>query len=193
MQNSLYLWPESKLNKEILINMTEEQLKQLIKQGESQTVEFKASTGLKKEICQAVSAFSNTAGGVILVGVSPKGEVLGVNIGKETVEDLANCIKRNTDPPIYPQIYIHKIEGKEIIEISVKEAEEKPVFYDGHAFQRAGRTSPRISASKIREMARQERKKLSWDERVCEDATLNDVDKQKIQWFLERRERIRNV
>ncbi len=74
--------------------MTEKQLRKLIEQGEGQTLEFKASTGLKKEICQAVSAFSNTAGGSILVGVSPKGEVIGVNIGKETVEDLANWIKR---------------------------------------------------------------------------------------------------
>jgi len=118
---------------------------------------------------------------------------LGVNIGKETVEDLANWIKRNTDPPIYPQLYIHKIDGKEIIEILVKEAEEKPVFYDGHAFQRAGRTSPRVSVAKIREMARQERTKLSWDERICEDATLKDIDKQKVRWFLEERERVRNV
>ena len=173
--------------------MTEQQLKQLIKQGEGQTLEFKASTGLKKEICQAVSAFSNTAGGTILVGISSKGEILGVNIGKDTVEDLANSIKRNTDPPIYPQMYIHKIDGKEIIEISVKEAEEKPVFYDGHAFQRAGRTSPRISVSKIRELAKQEKKMLAWDEKIYDEATVKGIDEARIRWFVKEAKKQRTL
>jgi len=145
-------------NRQIILkglNMTEEQLKQLIKQGEGQTLEFKASLSLRQEIGQAISAFANTDGGVVMVGVSPDSKIVGVDIGKKTVEDLANWLKENTDPRIYPQIKIHNVDGKDVIEIIVKEADEKPVFFSSHAYQRVGRTSPRISVSKIRELAKQ--------------------------------------
>jgi len=164
--------------------MTEQELRKLISKGEGQTLEFKASPSLRQEIGQAISAFANTAGGTILVGVSPQGKLVGVDIGRKTIEDLANWIKANTDPPICPRMQVHKIEGRDLIEISVKESDEKPVFFNDRAFQRVGRTSPRISVSKIREFARQERKMLSWDERICEDATLEDIDEGRIRWFV---------
>jgi len=47
-------------------------IKELIKIGESETVEFKKSTGEWKEIVETISAFANTKGGVILVGVDEK-------------------------------------------------------------------------------------------------------------------------
>ena len=41
-------------------------LKELISQGESETLEFKESIQLKDEIGETVSAFSNSKGGIIL-------------------------------------------------------------------------------------------------------------------------------
>jgi len=167
--------------------MTKEELEKLIAQNEGHNLELKKSTSLRQEIGQAVSAFANTDGGVILVGISPDGEIVGVDIGKKTVEDLANWIKENTDPKIYPQMKIHNVDNKDIIEITVKESDEKPVFSMGHAYQRVGRTSPRISVSKIRELAKQEKKTLSWDEKICEEADLDkDIDENKVKWFLEK-------
>jgi len=49
---------------------------ELIKSRESETVEFKKSTGEWKEIIETISAFANKKGGVILVGVDKK---LGLN------------------------------------------------------------------------------------------------------------------
>ena len=62
----------------------------LILKGESQALEFKESLSLKEEIGEGVSALSNTAGGVILAGVGDAGEIIGAEIGKKTLEDLAN-------------------------------------------------------------------------------------------------------
>jgi len=167
--------------------MTKDELQNLIDQSEGHNLELKKSTSLRQEIGQAISAFANTDGGVILVGVSPDGEIVGVDIGKKTVEDLANWIKENTDPRIYPQIKIHNVDGKDVIEIIVKEADEKPIFFSSHAYQRVGRTSPRISVGKIRELAKQERKTLTWDEKICEEADLEkDIDENKVRWFLEK-------
>lgn len=38
-----------------------------------------------------------------------------------------------------------------------------------------------------------ETSKVYWDERVCEEATLDDIDEDKVRWYLERREEIRKV
>ncbi|MBM3241859.1 hypothetical protein FJZ31_36780 [Candidatus Poribacteria bacterium] len=155
-------------------------------QGENQTAEFKSSLKLLNEIGETISGLANTSGGIILIGVSDEGKILGVDIGKKTMEDLANFLKENTDPKIYPEIKSLKIDDKKLIEISLKESDEKPVFFKAHAFQRVGKTNQRIYASKIRELAKQERVKLHWDEKICERANLEDVDEEKVKWFPEK-------
>ena len=53
--------------------MKQADLRKLIKGGETETVEFKAS--FDKEILETSVAFANTKSGIILTGVSDKGEV----------------------------------------------------------------------------------------------------------------------
>ena len=72
----------------------------IIKKGESEIIEFKPSLSDIKDIIIAISAFSNTKGGTILIGVSDDGKIQGVSIGKNTIESLANKIKQHTDPNI---------------------------------------------------------------------------------------------
>ncbi|MBI1925180.1 putative DNA binding domain-containing protein [Candidatus Poribacteria bacterium] len=170
-----------------------EAIKKRIAQGESQTVEFKASLQLGNEIGETISAFANTDGGVLWIGISDDRKILGVSLGRKTLEDFANRVKENTDPPIYPDVTVHQVDSKDIIRISIKENDEKPVFFKDRAFQRVGKTNQRISASRIRELAKQERVKLNWDERICEGATLEEIDEEKVKWYLIRREEMRQV
>jgi ATP-dependent DNA helicase RecG len=67
-------------------------LKKIISQCESETLEFKKSIGESKEIIKTISAFANTKGGRIFIRVSNYGKVLGVEIGKDTVGRPANQI-----------------------------------------------------------------------------------------------------
>ena len=64
-------------------------LKKLLPKGESETLEFKKSTGEWKEIVETISAFSNTKGGRIIIGVSKSGKFLGVEFGKDTIKNIA--------------------------------------------------------------------------------------------------------
>ena len=162
------------------------ELEELIEEGESQNIEFKDSLRLKREIGETVSAFSNTRGGTILIGISDFGGVKGVEVGKRTLEELANYLKINTDPHIYPEINLCQISDKDVIAVKIKENDEKPVFFKTHAFKRVGRTNQRISTSEIRKLAREERKRLCFDEQICEEASLDDIDEEKVRKFLKR-------
>jgi len=144
-------------------------IKKLIERGESESLEFKPSLSQTKDIVETISAFSNTKGGSIIIGVDDKGKVIGVSLGKKTIEDLANKIKQNTDPKIYPSISVEKISGKNIVIVEAKESKSKPVFAFDRVFKRVGKSNHRVSSDGIRKMAL-EGKKIYWDELICESA-----------------------
>ncbi|MCK4735230.1 MAG: putative DNA binding domain-containing protein, partial [Methanophagales archaeon] len=155
-------------------------------------VEFKPSSSQMDKIMECVSAFSNTKGGTVVIGVSDKGEVLGVDIGKRTIENLANRIKQNTDPKVYPSIHVEEIEDKQVMDIEVVGGKQKPVLAFGRAYKRVGKTNQKLGYEEIRNLAL-ETSKVYWDERVCEDASLEDIDEDKVKYYLEKRQEIRGV
>jgi len=110
-------------NKKVLINMTEEQLKQLIKQGESQTLDFKDARIHPRSLAETLAAFAAADGGVALIGVSDNGTIHGVS-DYERVRDkvIYEAASRNhCDPQIQP-IELERIEtadGKIVIAVTV--------------------------------------------------------------------------
>lgn len=172
--------------------MDEKGLKKIIEKGETETVEFKESLSLKDEIGEEVSAFSNSKGGLILVGATDKKEIIGVQIGKKTIEDLANYIKIHTDNHVFPKVSVEEIEGKNIIAVEVSEGNEKPVFFKGRAYGRVGNSTHKLSAPEIRKLAKESGKKVYWDSKICENASLEDIDEEKVRRFLRKAKNERN-
>ncbi|MCK4398855.1 MAG: putative DNA binding domain-containing protein [Methanophagales archaeon] len=119
--------------------------------GETQSLEFKESLRLKDEIGETVSAFSNSDGGTVIVGVSNSGAVPGVDIGKNSLEELANYIKRNTDPQVFPSVKIQEIGGKNAVMVEVKESGER-VYWDEQICEEASLDD--IGEEKIRQFLR---------------------------------------
>ncbi len=118
---------------------------QLLKSGESETLEFKKSTGEWKEIVATISAFANTKGGIILVGIDKKGNLSDVNIGKGTVEDLTNKIITNTEPRVYPEINVRSVKGKKVILIKIEMYPYDVVLAFGKPYKRVGKSTVKMS------------------------------------------------
>jgi len=162
-------------------------LKKIISQGESETVEFKKSPSESKEIIKTISAFANTKGGTIFTGVSNSGNALGVEIGKDTLERLVNQITQNTDPKVHPRITVEKIDEKQIIVIKVKESSDHLVLAFGRPYRRVGKSTLQMSKDEYeRSILEKHKDKLYFDSQICKEATLADIDNIKVKRFLER-------
>jgi ATP-dependent DNA helicase RecG len=162
--------------------MTTEKLVKEIKGGESLTVEFK--TSFDKEVFETSVALANTKGGVILIGVSDKGETKGIQIGRETLKDWANQISQATEPRIIPEIEIEKIDRRKVAVIRIKEFPIKPVSLKGRCFRRVKNSNRIMQPHEIAEMHFQSTG-MSWDKLPSTNVSLDDVDIEKIEKYIE--------
>jgi len=168
-------------------------LVEIIARGESEKVEFKASLSEEREIMETICGFSNTAGGIILVGVNDNGEIVGVETGRKTIDDLLNKIKFSIEPMIIPQIEVVDIEGKKVLVISVAEGINKPYFVGGLSFKRIGKTNQRLTKEELERMILEKYKGLaSFEERTIGEA-IDEIDEQEIKRFVENVKSARNI
>ncbi len=129
--------------------------------SESTTIEWKPSLSQIHEIIESITAFANTDGGRLFVGISKTGEVQGVQIGKGTVEGLVNRIAQHTDPKIQPKITVKKIEGKQIIVIEVKPSKDKLVLADGRPYKRVGPSTRQMGKDEYEERIFEKQKRFT--------------------------------
>lgn len=105
----------------------ENYIKTLIAQGEHQQLDFKFEISDARKIARTLSAFANTDGGRLLVGVKDNGRISGVRSDEEfyMIESAASLYCK---PELAFDSYIHTIEGKNVLEIYIPPAKKKPVY-----------------------------------------------------------------
>lgn len=163
--------------------MKSQEALQLIQHGESETLELKRSLGELREIVETVGAFANASGGTILVGLSPQKEIIGVQIGTDTLESLANTIKQNTDPAALPSISTVQVKGKQVIVLQIEGSSVKPVLAYNKPFKRVGRSNHILSSSEMAKLVL-ESTSTSWDAEIVEGIDLSCIVDRGVQKFL---------
>ena len=79
---------------------------------ESEIVEFKLTTGEKKEATEAIVAMLNKhCKGTLYFGVDDKGVVVGQQISDSTKRDISRIINELIEPRISPSIELLTIDG----------------------------------------------------------------------------------
>ncbi len=146
--------------------MIREDLSNLLALGEGFTTEFKRSStsNLGREIC----AFANATGGVILLGVSDTGEIVGVN-DHNRLKSEVQAIARSAEPPIAVEIE----SVGEVLTVTVPSQHSKPYSFGGKFFIREGASSLQMSRTEIREFFYKEGL-IHFDETACERFSLTD-------------------
>lgn len=154
-----------------------------IEHGENEITEFKQS--FNKQTLESIVAFANHKGGKIFVGVSDKKKILGVSLTDESIQNWQNEIKLKTIPSIFPDIEVLTHEGKNIVLISVSEYPVKPVSVQGRFYIRKNNANHLLSVSEINDVYLRS-VQTSWDSYPYNDSTLDDLDEQKIESFIQR-------
>ena len=111
------------------MNANERQLTELIRQGESLTMEFKeCRRTLNRDVYETVCAFLNRHGGNLLLGVNDSGKITGIDpdcvgqIRKDFVTAINNPQKIN--PPAYLSVDEVLVQGKTILRVYVPESSQ---------------------------------------------------------------------
>ena len=165
----------------------------LILKGESETVEFKRSTASMREAIETICAFANHKGGRLLFGVDDSGHILGQQVSDDTIKNIANAVKLNTDPKLYPAIEKIEIKEKECILVTVDESPLKPHLAYGRAYLRVGATNQKLDRERYEYMLSQRFNGYGFDYRIQKNATLNDIDNDSLYEFLETANSVRNL
>ena len=100
-------------------------IEELIERGEGETLDFKHSINDSKKIARSVSAFANTRGGILLIGVKDNGAIAGVNSDEEyyMVEAAAQLYCK---PEVPFEVKKWTVVGKTVLEVTIKPSAEKP-------------------------------------------------------------------
>lgn len=106
---------------------TEEELEELIREGEHQQQDFKFRVDSSQKIAKTLSAFANTDGGRLLIGVKDNGKVTGVDPEEEfyMIEGAAELYSK-PHVPFDTKVYQH--EDKLVLEVKVKASPDRPHY-----------------------------------------------------------------
>ena len=149
-----------------------------IRPKECQDVEFKRIW--KNEYLKWICGFANAQGAVMYFGVDDDHEVVGLKDSKRLLEDIPNKVV--TTMGIVVDVNLYEQEGLEYIEVLI-EPSNIPINYKGKYYYRSGSTmqelrGPALQQFILKKMGR------SWDDICNEHATLDDLDRSAIDYFL---------
>lgn len=114
-------------------------------QGESETLEFKKTSGERREAMQSLCAMLNHRGGRVFFGVEPNGRIVGQQVSDRTLEEIAQEIQQ-LEPTVFPQVERIDVRlGYQVISVSISTGPNRPYSYKGQAYKRVGNTSPKMS------------------------------------------------
>src|SRR5262249_4302318 len=120
---------------------TVEQLRTWAASGESEILEFKRSTGVRRDAMQTLCSMLDTRGGTIIIGIAPDGKIVGQQLGGSPLEDVSEEI-RLIEPPIFPNLERVPLgDGKEVIVLTVTQGPGRPYVIRGVGYRRVGNTT----------------------------------------------------
>ena len=170
-----------------------EDLLNVIRQGESETVEFKKSTASLREAIETLCAFANHKGGHLFFGVEDTGKITGQQASDDTLKNIANAVKLNTEPKLYPQVEKIELHHKTCILVIIEESPLKPHLAYGKSFLRVGTTNQRLDREQYEYMLQQKLNGYGFDYTVEKNASLDDIDPDSVYQFLEIANTVREI
>ncbi len=104
-------------------------LKNLVRRGESSSLEFKLKTNHPEKIIRGVVAFANTNGGIMLIGVADDKRIPGLKYADEDEYLLVRALNRFCFPRIsYTIDRVQLLDEREVLVIRVPRSPTRPHY-----------------------------------------------------------------
>ena len=169
--------------------MDEQKLKEIIRNGESSSVEFKEILTKDLPIEKEIVSFLNLKGGKILIGVSDNKNITGVkeNDLKKIEETIMNKCRDVIKPEIIPFYEKVFVDGKTVVVLEVNGI-DKPYYL----FKNNKKTYYIRVGTTVREATREELRRLfqasgsiHYDENLVYNSSLEDIATDKVTEYFE--------
>ena len=153
---------------------------------ETETLEFKKTTGELKEGVVSIAAILNKhQKGELYFGIKPDGTPIGQQISEKTLRDISQEIANHIEPRIYPEIAVIHIDDKDCIHVSF-EGHNTPYFAYNVARIRVADEDKVMSQQELTDyiMERQSSEGV-WERKVSECLT-SSVDENSLKEYIHR-------
>ncbi|WP_177161184.1 RNA-binding domain-containing protein [uncultured Fusobacterium sp.] len=158
-------------------------IKEIVKNGENKTIEFKEIIPNSKKISQTAVAFANGAGGKILIGITDDRKIVGIDEKQDIfkiIDDLNTIIYDSCYPNINTDIYTENKDNKTILVIEVFPGNLKPYYIksmgkENGVYIRVGASNRKASYENVLELERQ-RRNITFDEEIDWDLEYEDLN-----------------
>jgi len=162
--------------------------------GESEILEFKRSTGQRREAARTLCAMLNHRGGRLLFGVEPDGRMAGQQVSERTLEEIAQEL-REIDPPVFPSVERVDVGGgREVLVVSVSAGHSQPYAYRGQAWRRVGATNQSMSRDEYnRVLLERLHADVRWENQAATGWSVKDLDQEEVRRTLDEGIRIGRI
>ena len=152
---------------------------------ETETLEFKKTTGEKKEAMISISSILNKHGiGTIYFGVKPNGDVCGQDVSESSLRDVSRLIYESIRPQIYPVIEEVILEDKHLIRVEFN-GNNTPYSASGRYYLRTADEDREVTPEELRNFFISNEYREKW-EKEPSDASIKQVDKNAVRSFWQR-------
>lgn len=164
--------------------MTEQEINNIISQGEGYHSEFKVSIPSKvRDLTEEICAFANSAGGKLILGVDDQNILHGLTISNAQKSSIQNSINE-ISPPVDCTIEVYSVENKQIVVIDVKSSNNKPHVFLGVIYVRIGPNTQKLTTAEQMRDFFQQADKIHFDEKPCKEFdVLRDFDESHFKEF----------
>ncbi|GAB0470073.1 ATP-binding protein [Alistipes putredinis] len=162
---------------------TIDDIKNLIKSDtETDTIEFKKTTGQLERGMETLCAFLNGDGGTVLFGVTDEGKIIGQDIAGKTKETIGEAISR-IEPNVNVRIFYVPMPDseKKVIALHVESSRmERPFCYKGRPYMRFQNVTTVMPQDKYRQLLMERGGNYSWEAMTNPDLKISDLDEHAI-------------
>ena len=152
---------------------------------ETETLEFKKTTGEIKAAVVSIAAILNKHGvGTLYFGVKPNGDVMGQEVSESSLRDVSRNVFESIKPQIYPAITEVVLEDKHLIKVEFS-GDHAPYSAFGRYYLRTADEDREVSPEELKEFFGANKYRGKW-EHAKSEASSKQINKSTIKRFWEK-------